>query len=56
MPFPHKEITYFKGMYERGEQLCVQTPDFVDFSNEFVNFTSRNKLIMKSKSNQLKTK
>ena len=34
MPFPHKEITYAKGMYERAENLMVQTPDFADFANE----------------------
>ena len=37
MPFPHKEIAYAKGMYERGENLMVQTPDFVDFANELGN-------------------
>jgi hypothetical protein len=49
MPFPHKEIAYAKGMYERGENMMVQTPDFVDFANELGDMCSRNALILKSK-------
>lgn len=49
MPFPHRELTYARGMYMRGEQLTVQTPEFEDFANNIANITSRNELIWKTK-------
>ena len=33
MPFPHRELTYARGMYMRGESLTVQTPEFETFAN-----------------------
>ena len=38
-------------MYQRGENLFVQTPDFVEFANDISHFSSRNQLIFKSKLN-----
>jgi hypothetical protein len=32
----------------RGEQLTVQTPEFVVFANNIANITSRNELIFKT--------
>lgn len=49
MPFPHRELTYARGMYMRGEQLTVQTPEFEVFANNIGNITSRNELIFKTK-------
>lgn len=43
-PMPHREITYARGMYIRGENLLVQTPDMVSFAN-IPEITSRNELI-----------
>lgn len=48
-PFPHRELTFARGMYMRGESLTVQTPDFEAFSNLSGNITSRNELIFKIK-------
>ena len=49
MPFPHRELTYARGMYMRGESLTVQTPNFADYANSIANITSRNELIFKLK-------
>ena len=34
MPFPHRELTFARGMYMRGESLIVQTPGFEDLAND----------------------
>jgi len=49
MPFPHRELTYARGMYMRGEQLTVQTPHFEAFSNGIKGITSRNEMIFRLK-------
>ena len=49
MPYPHRELTYARGMYMRGENLTVQTPNFESFCNDVKNITSRNELIFKLK-------
>jgi hypothetical protein len=49
MPFPHRELTFARGMYMRGESLIVQTPGFEDMANDIANITSRNQLIFKLK-------
>ena len=48
MPFPHRELTYARGTYMRGEKLTVQTLEFVVFANNIANITSRNELIFKT--------
>ncbi|CDW85737.1 UNKNOWN [Stylonychia lemnae] len=48
MPVTHRELSFARAMYQRGENTMVQTPDFVDFANDLVNLTSRNKLIYQS--------
>ena len=40
MPYPHRELTYARCMYHRGENLIVQTPDFVDFANDLADISS----------------
>ncbi len=47
MPFPHRELTYARGTYMRGEKLTVQTLEFVVFANNIANITSRNELILR---------
>lgn len=49
MPYPHRELTYARGMYMRGENLTIQTPDFEDFANKIQDITSRNELVFKLK-------
>ena len=49
MPFPHRELTYARGMYMRGEQLTVQSPEFESFANNIAGVTSKNELIFKVK-------
>jgi len=49
MPFPHRELTYARGMYMRGESLTVQTPNFADYANSIAEITSRNELIFRLK-------
>ena len=48
-PFPHRDLHFARGMYMRGEQLTVQTPNFEVFANDIPNITSRNQLIFKVK-------
>eukprot|EP00347_Sterkiella_histriomuscorum_P002817 403366692 len=48
-PVLHRELAAARGMYERGENMMVQMPDFVDFANELQGYTSRNKLIFQMK-------
>ena len=49
MPFPHRELTYARGMYMRGEQLTIQTPEFEVFANDIAGVSSSNELMFKVK-------
>eukprot|EP00347_Sterkiella_histriomuscorum_P005147 403357715 len=49
IPIAHKELGYIKFQYQKGDNLIVMTPDFLDFGHNIANITSRNGLILKVK-------